>query len=59
MNLNLNAIVAALSHRNWHKLAGTALAAFGVSANNWHDLTIGAAYAAIMHIVGGLKKLPD
>ena len=59
MNVNLSNIVSLLSHRNWHKLAGTALAAFGVSSGNWKDLTAGAAYAAVMHLVGGMKKVVD
>jgi hypothetical protein len=54
-----NDIVGFFSHRNVHKLAGTALASFGLVVSNVKDLSIGAAYAAIMHVVGGLKKVPD
>lgn len=55
----LSAIVGFFSNRNIHKLAGTALAAFGLVASNITDLKVGALYAALMHLTGGLKKLPD
>ena len=55
----LSSIVRALSNRNIHKLAGTALAAFGLAASNVLDLKVGALYALAMHVTGGLKKLPD
>jgi hypothetical protein len=59
MNLNTNSLVAFLAHRNVHKLAGTALASYGLVVSNWRDLLAGGAYAAVMHIVGGIKQLPD
>lgn len=55
----LSAIVGFFSNRNVHKLAGTALGIYGLVVTNFKDLTLGAAYAAAMHITGGLKKIPD
>lgn len=55
----MDALVSILSKRNLHKLAGFALAAFGVSSGNWKDLTAGGVYAGLMHFIGGMKKLPD
>jgi hypothetical protein len=55
----MNQILDFLAHRNIHKLAGTALAVFGITATNWRDMTLGAGYAAIMHIVGAIKGVPD
>lgn len=55
----LSAIVGFFSNRNVHKLAGTALATFGLLVSNITDLKVGALYAALMHITGGLKKIPD
>lgn len=55
----LSSIVSFFSNRNIHKLAGTALATFGLVATNFKDLSVGAAYAALMHLTGGLKKVPD
>lgn len=64
MNVNLSGIIALLSHRNLHKLSGFALGLVGVANGiatpaGWKEVTIGGAYAAIMHLVGGIKKLPD
>lgn len=58
-DLNITPLISLLSSRNLHKLAGTALGAFGLTTTNWRDLTIGAAYAAVMHVVGGIKKVAD
>lgn len=58
-----NSLIKLLANRNVHKLAGTALAGLGLSnittPSGWKELTVGAIYAAIMHVVGGIKKLPD
>lgn len=48
-----------LGNRNLHKLLGVALAAAGVQSSNLKDLTVGAVYAAVMHYVGGMKKVVD
>lgn len=63
MNLNLSAIVGFLSHRNLHKLGGTAVAILGLTglnsvAGKW-EAAIGATYAAVMHLAGGIKKVAD
>lgn len=64
MTLNLQGIINALSNRNLHKLSGYALGIVGLVSGittpaGWKEVTIGSAYAAIMHVVGGIKKLPD
>lgn len=55
----ISSIVSFFSNRNVHKLGGTALAVWGLVAAHFGDMTVGAAYAALMHLTGGLKKLPD
>jgi hypothetical protein len=55
----LSGIVAFFSNRNIHKLAGTALAVWGLVVSDFKNLTLGAAYAAAMHLTGGLKKVAD
>lgn len=55
----VGAIIKFFTHRNVHKLAGTAVAALGLVTTNHFMAIIGAAYAAVMHYVGGQKGLPD
>ena len=59
MNVNLNSILSFFSNRNIHKLAGTALASGALVVGNKFDAIVGAAYAAVMHVVGGIKKVAD
>jgi hypothetical protein len=58
-----SAIVKLLSNCNLHKLAGTALAIFGMTnlntLNGRIEAILGAAYSGTMHITGGLKKVAD
>ena len=51
--------VAFFSNRSLHKLAATALGAGGLAVGNKFDAILGASYASLMHLTGGLKKLPD
>lgn len=60
----LTAIWNFLAHRNLHKLSGFALALVGLANGittpaGWKEVTVGGLYAAVMHVVGGIKKLPD
>ena len=55
----ISAVVGFFSNRNVHKLGGTALAVWSLIEAHFGDMTVGAAYAALMHVTGGLKKLPD
>lgn len=55
----VSAIVAFFSNRSLHKLAATALGAGGLAVGNKFDAILGASYASLMHLTGGLKKLPD
>lgn len=60
----VSAIVGFVTHRQTHKLAGTALAAFGLvtgvnTSGGWKEVLAGLGYAAAMHITGGLKTVPD
>lgn len=55
----VSAIVAFLANRNVHKLGGTALGAFGLVVTNKVDLIAGLAYAGVMHLTGGIKKVID
>ncbi len=59
VNEFFNSIVALFSNRNVHKLAGTALASGALVVGNKFDVVVGAVYAAIMHLTGGIKQLPD
>lgn len=55
----VSAIKTLLTHRQVHKLGGVALAVYGLVVGDFDKLTLGAAYAAAMHITGGLKGIPD
>ena len=55
----ISTIVSFFSNRNMHKLAGTAVAALGLVSVNKLEAIVGAAYAAAMHITGGLKNVPE
>jgi hypothetical protein len=68
INDDVTGIVAAvtnfLTHRQVHKLGGTALAITGVvtgitTAAGWKELASGLFYAGLMHLTGGIKKVPD
>lgn len=57
-------LLSFLSNRNVHKLSGFALALVGLAEGittptGWKEVTVGGLYAAVMHVVGGIKKLPD
>lgn len=55
----VDTIVKFVSHRTTHKLGGTALAAGGLVTGDKFTTVVGGVYAAVMHIVGGLKKVSD
>jgi hypothetical protein len=55
----ISAIVAFVSNRTVHKLGATALAAGGLVVGDKFTTVVGAAYAAVMHATGGLKKIAD
>lgn len=57
-------LLSFLANRNVHKLSGFALALIGLAEGittpaGWKEVTVGGLYAAVMHIAGAIKKLPD
>lgn len=60
----MSELVKLLANRNIHKLSGLALGLIGLAngittPTGWREVTVGGIYAAVMHVVGGIKKLPD